>query len=119
MDSYKQVIIVAGIVIVGIAVTIFFLRDQLFGAAPQQSGRIETTPTTSPTEATVPSTTPTGNELVLKDGSYSASGTYFSPAGEQQIKVDITLQNNVITAVKVTPEAFDHESRTYEQLFAQ
>lgn len=39
---------------------------------------------------------------VYTDGDYSASGSYTSPNGAEEITVDLTLANDIITAVTVT-----------------
>jgi len=63
-------------------------------------------------------TTPTSTTLTYKDGTYTANGSYISPAGDETIDVKITLANDTITAVTVTPLATDSESQRYEGKFA-
>jgi uncharacterized protein with FMN-binding domain len=52
------------------------------------------------------------------DGSYSATGTYQSPAGKETIDVSVTLAGGVITAVEVTPDATNPTSKQYQTAFA-
>lgn len=61
-----------------------------------------TTPTTPP--ATVPAEKP-ADGAVYKDGTYTATGEYSSPAGKEEIGVTLTLVDDVITDVSVTPMA--------------
>ncbi len=59
-----------------------------------------------------------GGAAQYTDGQYSAEGSYLSPAGEESIKVDLTLQGDIVTAVTVTPEADDAQARGFQQKFA-
>jgi len=53
------------------------------------------------------STTPTASSTTstYKDGTYSATGYYTSPAGQEHIDVSLTLKNDVVTASTVTAGA--------------
>jgi uncharacterized protein with FMN-binding domain len=52
------------------------------------------------------------------DGTYTAEGSYISPAGEESVKVELTLADDVVTAVTVTPEADDPTATSYQTMFA-
>lgn len=52
------------------------------------------------------------------DGTYSAQGGYVSPGGQQQVAVELTLENDVVTAVTVTPEGQDPQSLGFQEKFA-
>ena len=52
-----------------------------------------------------------------KDGAYSATGTYFSPGGEDRISVTLTLKKDIITDVSVTPEPGSRTSAKYQDMF--
>jgi uncharacterized protein with FMN-binding domain len=52
------------------------------------------------------------------DGDYSAEGSYISPAGEESVKVELTLEDDVVTAVTVTPEADDPQAQGFQEKFA-
>jgi uncharacterized protein with FMN-binding domain len=53
-----------------------------------------------------------------KDGSYSAEGSYISPGGTDVIKVTLTLDEDLVTEVKVAPVEANGESRNYISLFS-
>lgn len=53
----------------------------------------------------------------FRNGSYTATGNYRSPGGSQQIKVQLTLAGDVITAAEVRPGAIDNQSSQYQQQF--
>ncbi len=69
-------------------------------------------PGTTPTP-TVPSNTS------FKDGTYTATGSYMSPAGMENVGVSVTLKNNIITEATVTNEARNRTSVRYQNMFIQ
>jgi len=52
-----------------------------------------------------------------KDGTYTAQGTYQSPAGTEGITVSLTLKNDIVTDATVTPGANDPMSQRYQGKF--
>ena len=52
------------------------------------------------------------------DGTYDATGTYESPAGQETVAVSLTLADGVVTAVEVTPEATNPTSKQFQTTFA-
>jgi uncharacterized protein with FMN-binding domain len=74
--------------------------------------------TTKKTTSTPPPVdTPKKSSFAYKDGTYSATGSYMSPGGMDQIAVTLTLKNDLITNVSVVPEAQDGTSRRYQNMF--
>ncbi|WKZ30047.1 MAG: hypothetical protein QY314_04575 [Candidatus Dojkabacteria bacterium] len=63
--------------------------------------------------------TPVPVGTTFKDGTYTASGRYNSPAGSETITVTVTLQDNVITQARVVGNADHPKSKTYQSLFIQ
>lgn len=57
-------------------------------------------------------------QVDYKDGTYSATGSYKSPAGPEQIGVTLTLKNNIVTDATVTPEATAKRSVMMQNDFA-
>ena len=53
------------------------------------------------------------------DGTYTEDGSYLSPAGEQTVTVKVTLANDRVTAVTVTPHATDPTAKQYQAMFVQ
>lgn len=89
-------------------------------STPSTSSGSETTNpvTTPPTESTPPATTPETTS-VYKDGSYSATGSYVSPAGPESIGVTVVIKDDMVTSVSVTPTATDATSKLYQQSFTK
>jgi uncharacterized protein with FMN-binding domain len=73
--------------------------------------------TSAPTVTTITTTT-TNPASTYKDGTYSATGSYQSPGGDEKIGVTVTLKDDVITSTSVTPEPVSSEGRQYQQRFA-
>jgi len=87
--------------------------DENFGATP-----ISQTPPPAPvTVQAPPATVPKKTVSVYKDGTYSATGSYMSPGGYDQLGVSITLKNDIVTGASVTNMAGDGRSRRYQDMF--
>lgn len=52
-----------------------------------------------------------------KNGTYTATASYDSPAGKESIGVSITLVNDIIADATVTPMAKDKTSDRYQDMF--
>lgn len=52
------------------------------------------------------------------DGTYTATGSYTSPAGQESVEVELTLADDVVTDVTVTPEATDPQAKNFQSKFA-
>ncbi len=52
------------------------------------------------------------------DGTYTASGGYTAPSGQEEVEVEVTLADDVITAVTVTPTATDRQAAGFQKQFA-
>lgn len=53
------------------------------------------------------------------DGVYESNGAYQSPAGEESIDVDITLKDDVVESLLVTPNASNEVSQKMQALFVE
>ncbi|MDR3557969.1 MAG: calcium-binding protein [Candidatus Pacebacteria bacterium] len=109
-------------VIFAVGGTTFFEESAANASAPAvATTETSTTPTPVPTvpastPAIVPKqTTPTAS--VYKDGTYTATGSYMSPGGEDQISVTLTLANDIITNVSAVSGAGDRTSQRYQNAF--
>jgi uncharacterized protein with FMN-binding domain len=54
-----------------------------------------------------------------EDGTYSSEGGYQSPNGPETVVVSLTLANNVVTDISVTPNATNSTSQRYQGQFAE
>lgn len=75
-----------------------------------------TTPVTPVADTSAPSAKATSGDE-YKNGTYTATGSYNSPGGPDQVGLSITLKDDVVTAASVTPMPGDRESARYQSLF--
>ncbi len=52
-----------------------------------------------------------------KDGSYTADGSYNAPSGTESITVEVTLADDKITEITVTPHATDPTAKGHQAEF--
>ncbi|WP_230313776.1 FMN-binding protein [Nakamurella alba] len=71
------------------------------------------------TAAPADSSTAAADDGTYADGSYTATGTYQSPAGQESVEVEVTLTDDVVTEVTVTPQASNPNSVQYQTMFAE
>ena len=71
----------------------------------------------APVVSTPPATIPKNYTSIYKNGTYSATGSYGSPGGTENISVTLTLSNDIITSVSVTSGAYDRRSQGYQNVF--
>ena len=121
----KRVIlpIIIGILLIGSIAGVSISQQQskpTAVAAATPTAASSATPVAAGTASPAADATPTATTAAgaYKDGSYTAEGTYDSPGGTGKIGVAITLANDSITAVTVTPEADNPQSDKYEHDFA-
>ncbi|HEY0188454.1 MAG TPA: hypothetical protein VGC67_13270 [Cellulomonas sp.] len=58
------------------------------------------------------------SDSTYTDGTYTAEGSYSSPGGTESIEVELTVTDDVVTAVTVTPEATSSNASRYQEDFA-
>jgi uncharacterized protein with FMN-binding domain len=100
----------------------------LSACAPAEADEAASTGTTAPSTApSAEASTDAGGPAeassdaaagAYNDGSYDAEGSYQSPGGNESIKVSITLADDVVTDVTVTPEATSGNAAQYQKAFA-
>jgi len=72
------------------------------------------TPTTSRTTA---NTANTPTSMMYKNGTYNATGSYYSPGGKETLKVSLTLNENVVTGATVQSGGGDPTAISYQSIF--
>lgn len=72
---------------------------------------------TTATTATTDPTGTSGSSGSYTDGTYTEEGSYLSPAGEQTVTVRVTLADDRVTAITVTPHAVDPTAKEYQGKF--
>ncbi|MFT4028534.1 MAG: hypothetical protein QM675_01540 [Protaetiibacter sp.] len=93
------------------------------GAADADTGSSSSSDTSSSSSDTGSSSSSTSSDTSSSssgytDGTYTAEGSYLTPGGEETIEVEITLEDGIVTAVTVTPEATDAKAESFQEEFA-
>lgn len=105
----KKTVISTGAVI-AIAAAIFAGANANKKEAMPPAEIMPVTESTAPVDGTVATSD-------YKDGTYTAVGSYRSPAGPETITVTTTVKNDVITGVSVVPHATHQTSIRLQGLF--
>lgn len=96
---------------------------------PSESSDSESEATTSTTNGSSATESSSGNsaksETVIVeeaseylDGTYSATGSYTSPAGAETVGVTLTIENDAVTAVSIRNDGANDKTKNYQSLFA-
>jgi len=109
--------IVAVLALIGI--TVASNKKSSDQTTPIDTGTSSATQTTTTPVAATTTTPPTSTGTAeYKDGTYTATGSYISPGGADQVGVSVTLKNDIITSATVTPMPGDPTSAHYQSIFA-
>ncbi|HVW23315.1 MAG TPA: hypothetical protein VHB51_02445 [Candidatus Saccharimonadales bacterium] len=101
------------VVIAGLVVLADHLKTQSSAVAASPSAQtIATSPSNSISDEQATSS------ASYKDGSYTASESYFVPPGQESIQVNLTITNGVVTDSSVANSENDRESAIFQQEFA-
>ncbi len=74
-------------------------------------------PAASNAVSDTPVDTATAKSTKYKDGTYTATGSYMSPGGNESLTVSLTLRGDIVADAAITPGANDGTSRRYQQMF--
>ncbi|MGO3885810.1 MAG: hypothetical protein ACTJHU_05885 [Mycetocola sp.] len=83
-------------------------------AAGSGTSTAQTTPSTGSDSTSSESSTGTGS---YTDGTYTASGSYTSPGGQENVEVTLTIADDTVTAVEVTGDTDNANSTRYQSEF--
>jgi uncharacterized protein with FMN-binding domain len=102
--------IIAGIVVLGLA-----------GFAFAKSGNKTTEESSAlrPEDTTTEPQQPSASTGTYKNGTYTSTGVYKSPAGEESVKVSLTIENDVVTNATFVGNATNPGSVKNQGLFSE
>lgn len=103
--------IIIVVLVVGITVGIILLQN-MNTATTEPSTTTTTDTNTTQTVETSDDTAPS-----YADGEYTATGSYSTPGGSEDITVTVTLADDVITAVSADGSATSGNSASYQKQF--
>ncbi|TXK19993.1 hypothetical protein FVQ89_04965 [Homoserinibacter sp. GY 40078] len=88
------------------------------GCAATATTSDDTSSTSSGSSSSGSSSSSSDTSASYTDGTYSASGSYTAPSGQEEIDVELTLVDDVVTEVTVTPTATDQQAAGFQEQFA-
>jgi uncharacterized protein with FMN-binding domain len=106
--------IIAGLVVL-MAIALLAIGGKVLTSkddVPQDTAQVS-----SDTAATTSSDSSSTSSSVYKNGTYTATGNYTSPGGNESISLSVTLQGDIITDSSVQEGATDPEAREYQEDF--
>jgi uncharacterized protein with FMN-binding domain len=125
-DNRKQKLVTSFVLILAVVVVIVGVNAyhgkkssaRLASAIVPANTTSVTSPSTNTTQPTPTSTQATTATTAYKNGTYSAISDYFVPPGTEEIKVTLTLKNDVVTDSRIMNSESDGESAQYQESFA-
>jgi uncharacterized protein with FMN-binding domain len=104
---------------IGIAVLSIAIVGVIVFSEPKSNATLTATnPVPKGSSSTTAKTTSSAaNSGSYKNGTYMATGTYYSPGGKESVKVSLTLSNDVVTASNVVSGANDPTAISYQTIF--
>ena len=102
------------IVLIGIGTAVAVVANQSKETAKVDSTAAESTKTEEPQTDTSANASEGAS---YKDGTYTEKGKYVSPGGAESIDVTVTVANDIITTVTVTPNATRGEAKEHQDDF--
>lgn len=83
----------------------------------KDSSASQTSTTSSNTTSTSASSESTASVTNVKDGTYTASASYDTPGGVQDIKVTLTIAGGAVSGSSITQNATGREDEAYQSAF--
>lgn len=118
-------LVISAIMVVGVATGVFVAATPQKPKASPIVKVVEPVSSTDNNTAALPTPTPVDNPTgtsvsktsKYKNGAYSVTASYDSPAGSENLGVSITLKNDIVVDSSVTNMAGDGRSQRYQQVF--
>jgi uncharacterized protein with FMN-binding domain len=125
-SSVARIIVIVALILVGGGALTYALIGHKSTSQTPAAVATAVPATTDTTATSTPATASSGTasastgtpSSTYKDGTYSATGSYISPGGNEKIGVTVTLKNDVITAASVTPEPVSSMGQHFQGIFA-
>jgi hypothetical protein len=113
----KAIIALIVVALLVAAATVVIVIGSSNAAKDTASTPASDTPLASSSTTPAASTSANTSTASLKDGSYSATGSYQTPGGQEQISVQVTLAGGVINDASVTQQGKTGEAQEYQDKF--
>lgn len=83
----------------------------------QKNGNPDVVKTSNDTTDTVADAPKSTSTATYKDGTYSATGNYISPNGDEKVGVTVTLKNSIVETVAIQTFGSNDEAKQYQASF--
>jgi uncharacterized protein with FMN-binding domain len=83
----------------------------------QKNGNPDVVKTTNDSTNTTTDAPKSTSTATYKDGTYSATGNYISPNGDEKVGVTVTLKNSIIETVSIETFGSNDEAKQYQASF--
>lgn len=103
MNKTTGLLVFAVIAVIGLSVFVFSNKSE-------EKGLTSPTPSTAEVREA---------KLMYKDGTYDQVGSYTSPAGHEEVDVQLTLKDNVVVEANLIPKATHAISKAKQEGFAK
>jgi hypothetical protein len=113
----KAVIAIIVIVLLVVAGTAAIVLTNNQTSTDSSSNTASDLPTTAPSSSTDEGTTSSSSDT-FTNGTYSSTGSYQTPGGQESIGVKVTLTDGVITDASVTQMGETGEAKQFQAQFA-
>jgi uncharacterized protein with FMN-binding domain len=107
----------AAVLAIGVAAVLSVAADDDDPASAQSGSSATVSPTPSVTTPATRGGATAKAAPTYADGTYEASGSYQSPAGKESVSVSLTVADDRVTAVTVTPGATGGPSKQFQDEF--
>ncbi|MBC7564941.1 calcium-binding protein [Candidatus Saccharibacteria bacterium] len=74
--------------------------------------------TTTMTQVAPPTPQDTATSTMYRDGTYTSTGTYLSPGGQESLDLTVTLKDGIVVNSSIMQTADNGSSREYQSAFA-
>lgn len=112
-------IIIAILVVIGGFVFWNSKQNSEVTQTPAQPVSSQPSVPTGETKTPVPTPTPIVDNRKYKDGTYTATGTYGTPEGSENVSITLVIKNDKVTDATLKANASDNTSARYIDAFNQ
>ncbi len=114
-------IALAALVVIGGGAIAYALTGKKTEVIPEPAPVTSTAGTATTTASTTDTTAVVTSSLAstYKNGTYSATGSYLSPGGTEQLGVTVTLKDDVIVSASVTPKPVSEQGTQFQGIFSK
>lgn len=116
--AFIRIVALTAVVVIGGGALIYSLMSKPAAPTAAATSQPATPAPATSTQTSSTAAAPAAPTSEYKDGTYSVTGSYISPGGDEKFGLMVTLKNDIITAATFTPEPVSPEGHQFQALFA-